>query len=126
MVEGGEHEAFEIASCVRGHHVYQEQWTAAVREILECKRERGNATDMYAVSVTKQGTIVGHLPRKISRVCALFIRRGGKICCQITARRRHSSDLPQGGLEIPCRLLFYGKDEEIKKLRLITNKLNLL
>ena len=46
--------------------------------------------------------MIGHLPKKMSRVYSLFLRRGGDIPCTVTGRRRHSRDLPQGGLEIPC------------------------
>ena len=60
---------------VRGYHVYQEIWEAAVGEVLACEREPRNATDRYAVAVKKDGTIIGHLPRKVSRVCSLFLRR---------------------------------------------------
>ena len=49
--------------------------------------------DQYAVSVVKEGNItVGHLPKKISRVCSLFLQRGGTISCEITGRRQYSSD----------------------------------
>ena len=116
-------ETFQKESCVRGYHIYRETWDAAVGEELECQRERGNGTDMYAVAVVQDSTIVGHLPQKISRVCTLFIRRGGTIHCQVTGRRRHSADLPQGGLEIPCLLCFKGEAKEIKKLvKLISKK----
>ena len=46
---------------------------------------------------------VGHIPRKISAICSIFIRRGGSIVCLVDT---YSSDLPQGGLEIPCILKF--------------------
>ena len=59
---------------------------------------------------------VGHLPRKISCVCSLFIRGGGAITCQVSGRRRHSADLPQGGLEIPWLLTFKGNKKEVEKL----------
>ena len=65
-------ETFQKESCVRGYHIYRELWDAVVGEELECQRERGNATDMYAVAVIKDCTIVGHLPRKISRICSLL------------------------------------------------------
>ena len=118
-----EMESFQKESCVRGYHIYRELWEAAIREDLACQRERGNATDAYAVSVTKDGTIVGHLPRRISCACTLFMRRGGTIGCQVTGRRKYSTDLPQGGLEIPCLLTFEGKAKEIKKLiELLCNK----
>ena len=109
-------ETFGKESCVRGYHIYQDQWEAAIGEELECHHERGNAADAYAVSVMREGTIIGHLPRKISRLCTLFIRRGGVIQCRITGRQKHSSDLPQGGLQIPCFLSFEGEAKDIKKL----------
>ena len=66
---------YEKACSVRGYHVYREVWEAAVGEVLACEREPRNAEDKYAVAVKKDGTIVGHLPRKVSRVCSLFLRR---------------------------------------------------
>lgn len=100
----------------RGYHVYKDTWDAALGEELQCQRETGNASDFYAVAVQKDGNIVGHLPRKISRVCTLFMRRGGDITCQVTGGRKYSSDLPQGGMEIPCILNFKGEPKEVKKL----------
>ena len=47
--------------------------------------------DPYAVVVVSNGpTVVGYVPRAISYVC-------------------HSRDLPQGGLEVPCKLIFSGE-----------------
>ena len=77
------------------------------RQLLErysCEREPRNAKDGYAVAVKKDRTVIGHLPRKVSRVCSLFLRRGGSIHCTVTGRQRYSVDLPQGGLEIPVLL----------------------
>ena len=109
-------ETFRQESCVRGYHIYKEHWEAAIGEELQCQRERGNAADAYAVSVVKEGSIIGHLPQRISCVSTLFIRRGVAIRCRVTVRRRYSAELPQGGLEIPCFLLFEGNAKEIKKL----------
>ena len=77
-------EIFGKESCVRGYRIYQEQWEATIGEELECQRERGNAADAYAVSVIKEGVIIGHLPRRISHICMLFIRRGRAIHCRVT------------------------------------------
>ena len=41
--------------------------------------EPTNTIDQYAVAVIRSGLVVGHLPKKISRVCSLFLRRGGTI-----------------------------------------------
>ena len=88
-----------------------------LHEVLECQREIENTRDRYAVSVLKNRAVVGHLPSKISKMCSIFLRRGGKIKCEVSGSRRYSADLPQGGMEIPCILLFEGKSEEIKKIK---------
>ena len=112
---------FSRVSNVRGYHVYKDVWDAAIGEVLVCEPEPRNAEDRYAVAVKKDETIVGHLPRNLSRVCSLFIRRGGMIQCTVTGRR-YSADLPQGGLEIPCFLLFKGSTKEIQKLKKLWKK----
>ena len=107
-----------IDSCVRGHHVSKEYWIPALGKELACQREEGNPYDVYAVAVkTNAGIVVGHLPRKISAACSLFLRRSGTIVCQITGSRRPSSDLPQGGLEAPCTLKFAGEKAFVDKIR---------
>ena len=83
-------------------------------------------TDVYAVAIVEGDTVVGHVPRSISAVCYLFITRGGTIVCEIidsiglstiygeiTGARQYFADLPQGGLELPCKLLFYGSTKDI-------------
>ena len=76
---------YEIeACCVRGYHVYQTIWLAAIGEQLTCTREPGHPTDRYAVAVIKDSTIIGHLPKKISKICSLFLRRGGSIQCTVS------------------------------------------
>ena len=102
----------QMPCCIRGYHVYKDVWEAAIGEVLVCHREPTNATDRYAVAVTKAATIIGHLPRKLSKVWSLFLRRGGSIRSTVTGHRRYSSDLLQGGLEIPCILLFTGDVKE--------------
>ena len=71
-------------------------------------KEASNSEDPFAVAVIKGETIVGHVSRMISAVCAMFIRRGGLILCPVTGSRCYSEDLSQGGLEIPCAFNFCG------------------
>ena len=42
----------EVPSRVRGYHVYEDIWAAAVGEGLTCSRDPSNASDRYAVAVT--------------------------------------------------------------------------
>ena len=118
MVNSGSREklkmpVFALSSMVRGYHVYKVIWDADEGEILDCVRETTNHHDPYAVAVSKNGIAVGHVPRKISPLCSLFIRRGrgGTISCRVDGSRRRSWDLPQGGMEIPCTLTFTAEEQ---------------
>ena len=90
---------YSMNLCVREYHVYQKVWEAVLGETLNCVRESRNSHDWYAVAVKKNKVIIVHLPRKVSRVCSLFLKRGGVIKCTVSGRCRYSADLPQ---EIPC------------------------
>ena len=106
-----------VESMVRGYHVYKDVWSAAVGQRLPCKQERGNPHDPYAIAVTEGSVIVGHVPREISAVCSLFLQRTGTtLLCEVTGGKRYSADLPQGGLEIPCRFIFSGPNVAINKV----------
>ena len=63
-------ETFERELCVRGYHVYQRIWTAAVGEVLHCEREPTNSRDRYAVAVKKD---------KLKNICALNFRKPGHL-----------------------------------------------
>ena len=114
MAEGGKE---RIPSCIRGYHIYKTVWEATVGEELQCIREPTNISDRYAISVIKEGIVIGHLPKRLSRVCSLFLRHGGNIVCVVTGRRRYSRDLIQGGLEIPCILIMKGEKKELDKVK---------
>ena len=76
-----------ISSCIRGYQVYKEIWNPSVGNKLECHREPTSIQHCYAAAVVYKrhvdvdddndalddDTTVGHLPRKISCVCSLFI-----------------------------------------------------
>ena len=75
-------------------------------EELSCRREEGNISDSYAVAFIKCSVIKGHVPHQISAACNLLIQRGGGVMCKVISPQRYFSDLPQGGLEVLCRLAF--------------------
>ena len=41
--------------------------------------EDGNRVDPFAVAVMRGGAVIGHVPRKISSIRSLYLRRGGSI-----------------------------------------------
>ena len=106
----------EFDSAVRGFHQYQSIWTPVVGEELPCKREACNLHNLFAVAVMKDHMVVGHLPRKLSAIFWLFLRNGS-ITCIMTGTRRYSRDLVQGGLKIPCTLIFKGEPSRIGKVK---------
>ena len=98
-------------------------WTPITGEYLVCTREEENSQDRYAVAVLKQDEIVGHLLRTISTISSLFIRHGGSIQCEVTDHRRYSRDLPQGEMEVPCKLHFRGDGSELKNVKAYFSKI---
>ena len=109
--------SFTIEAMIRGYHIYRDIWSAVFDEELPCQRETGNISDPFAVGVLKDGVIVGHVPRKISSICSLFLQRNGSIICRVSGHRRFSEDLPQGGLEIPCTMIFEGEAKRTAKAK---------
>ena len=72
---------FGVKSMIRGYHKYQMIWNNPLMgEEFPCEREPGNSHGPYAVVVKKEisrrNQIVGHVPRRLSTICSLFIRRG--------------------------------------------------
>ena len=45
-------ESCKTECCVRGYHVYQRIWDAAIWEVLDCDWETDNAVDHYAVKLS--------------------------------------------------------------------------
>ena len=73
--------AFSVEAMVRGYHIYRDIWTAIVNEELRCRGELFNAADPFAVTVVKEDTTVGDVPRKILAFCSLFLRSGKESSC---------------------------------------------
>ena len=67
-------DTFEIDCCVQGYHVYQRLWTATFCENLSFRQEPINENDRYAVAVTKEQSVIGHIPCKFSH--CLFEEEG--------------------------------------------------
>ena len=99
---------YTIDCVIRGYHVYKATWVPSIGDILQCEQERGNVEDMFAVAVKRfDGVTVGHIPRRISRICWFFLQQGGSMLCEVSGGRQYSTDLPQGGLEMPCYIHFW-------------------
>ena len=90
---------YEFYSTIRGYHHYKTVWVAVTGQLLQVEREVGNSHDVYAVCVRNDdNTVVGHVPRKYSRIFWSFLNRGGYIEAVVTGPRKFANDLAQGVL----------------------------
>ena len=105
------------SSVIRGHHVYKENWTPSISEELTINVEEENLFDRHAVAVLKNGEIVGHMPRTISRFSWFFIKRGGFIKAIVTGERKKGI-----GLEVPCDYIYSGPRTMMKKMKKLLNQ----
>ena len=70
---------------------------------LICFHEPGNGFDSFVTkTVSKNGEIVGHLPKEIPRITKYVLDRGASMYCTLSAEHYHRSRLVQGVLEIDC------------------------
>ena len=84
------------------YHVYKNLWDAIVGEELPC--------EWYAVAVMRRSAIVGHVPRKISAACSLFLadqlvaRYFWLISCLLTISGR-SETVAQASVQDPTHIM---------------------
>ena len=112
-------ETYEVDSCVCGYHFYGDILTPSVSDLFACEVEDDNSYDENAVAIKDGATVIGHVPRKLSATCSLFISLGGAMNYLITDNhRRYSAVLPLRGLEISCKIMFQCGDSDLMyKLR---------
>ena len=108
---------FSVESMVWGYHIHIDVWNPVVGKEFPCKHEDGHRVDPFTVAVVRGDTIIGHVPRKISSICYLYLRQAGSIVCCVTGSRLFSVDLARGGLEIPCVLTFQGDAKHTAKAK---------
>ena len=76
---------FEHSVVILGYHIYKDIFTSTIGRTLQSRRETANDDDDFAVAITEDDTVVGHVPRTISAVpCDMFLQKGGTISCTIT------------------------------------------
>ena len=96
---------------IRGYHEYKSRWVPVLHEVLPVKHESGNSHSIHAIAIKKRlpgilvASVVGHLPREISRFTYFIIAHGAKVSCKIMDVHHRRSPLVQGGLEIPCEVI---------------------
>ena len=54
---------FETKSVIKGYHAYMNDWTPILGENLSTRPESESEIDKYAVAVTKDAQVIGHLKK---------------------------------------------------------------
>ena len=115
---------FDFVTDMRGFHVYRDIWKPKLYQLVTCKRERNNVHHCFAIAgMTKvQGTlapsIIGHIPRELSRYIWFAIKRGATIQAKVISTKEKASTLKQGGLEVPiCVEIVWGDTVSMEKLK---------
>ena len=100
--------------------MYQTLWTPAIGETLNAVGPI-NPHNSYAVAVVRgsgrerDGTIVGHVPRNVSRVIFYFLSKDWNVgYCEVTGNRTNRG--AGLGLEIPCVYKFHGRQSYVNRL----------
>ena len=108
---------FVVSCCVRGYHIFKPFWDAPIGSILSAKHyddPQSLVHDNYHIAlINSESVTVGHLSKFMSKLAHIFVKQAGKIRCEITGSKRYSSDLDQGGLEIPAKIMFQSSNERI-------------
>ena len=91
--------SFSFESFITGNHIYKDIWRPTLGERLMCEREPENAYDQYSISVIKNDTIVGHIPKRISKPGFYALITGGSITAVVSGERQNTQN---NGLEIPA------------------------
>ena len=55
-----------------GHNIFKRIWTPIVGEVRTVAREAGNTEDRFAVAVTEDDMVVGHVPCEFLKLCWHF------------------------------------------------------
>lgn len=112
---------FELASHVKGFHVYKALWTPKNGETLQCEGEPNNPVDKYAVCVKKENKIVGHLPLgksgKFAKTIFYFLRADELSSCKVTVTGKPVNLGDGEGMQVPCNLTFIGTEKCIEILK---------
>ena len=82
------------------------------------EQEHGNIYDQHAITVMKDGLVVGRVPRELSKLFWTFLASGGRITSEVKGRRKKGR-----GLEVPCTYKIHGSKELVDKLKYSMEKL---
>ena len=104
---------FETESVIKGYHTYMNDWTPILGENLSTRSEPENEIDKYAVAITKDARVIGHLKKgktgRYAKTVFYFLRANPMNTASITATGKRVDSGDGQRLQILCTILFKGK-----------------
>ena len=100
---------FKTKSILKGFHAYMNDGTPVLGETLAARPEPENEIDKYAMAVTKDARVVGHLKKgktgRYAQTAFCFLRATplNSANINVTGKRLNFGD--GQGLQIPCTIL---------------------
>ena len=86
-------------------------WTSFIGKEMSCKGEADNIHDMYVVAVIKKIAKTSNCSRSSPQAnfdsWSLIFEKNKYNHLSYYQWPQYSIDLPQGGLEVPCKLIFF-------------------
>ena len=112
---------FETESVIKGYHAYMNGWTPILGKNLSTHPEPGNEIDKYAVAVTKDARVIGHLKKgktgRNAKTVFYFVRANKMNTASITVTGKRVNFGDGQGLQIPCTISFKGEEKYIEVLK---------
>ena len=96
---------FETESVIKRYHAYMNDWTPILDENLSTRPEPENEVDKYAVAVTKDARVIGHLKKgkigQYAKTIFYFLRANPMNTTSITVTEKRVNFGDEQGLQIP-------------------------
>ena len=105
---------FETESVIKGYHASMNDGTPILGENVSIRPEPENEIDEYAVAITTEARLIGHLKKgkrgRYAKTDFYFLRANPMNAATITVTGKSVNFGNGQGLQIPCTILFKGKE----------------
>ena len=85
---------------------------------IKRKSKPENVHDKHAIKVMKNETIVGHVPRELSKYCSALINSDGRMWGIVSGKRENRRG---NGLEVPCNYFVKRKKQLLNEGRALNS-----
>ena len=107
---------FKTESVIKGYHVYMNDWAPILGENLLASPEPENEIDKYAVAVTKNARVIGHLKKgntgQYAKTVFYFLRANPMNTASVTVTGKRVNFEDGQDLQIKFLAQFYSREKK--------------